>query len=625
MTVFAFLFRMLACITICYATTTLADQPEGDHVLSRDIYRDATGRTSLSEIINAPFTPSQEIFAGGYTSDVVWMRLLVQPALYGGPQVLRILPAYLNEITLYEPDDNQPGGWRASTTGNGTPWRTRPMATISLGFPINPATPTTYYLRLRTDSNSMLQVQALTVNEASRSEVVDMLWQGLYLALILGVAFWAIHDYWQTRDRIIRIFIGVYLVFPLYILAILGYLSPLLPEADWIPLVTSWSVTLLTLATLLFHRNLLLLFDVGQTARWLLNSLICIELIANTLLLAGHASAALALNSLVGLLAAPVLFIVALAARTEAAPGRKQLRLYYGLLCAALASFFAPVLGLSSLSAPALYGALFQGVVSALLFGSLLHARARQLVAQQLAAQQQLKLSAYELERHKHQLAEQGRFTAMLTHEIRNPLAAIRLNVDTLQQTTPPAQKHLQRIDRALHDINTLVDRCALSDHMEQGHYEVRLASIDVAWLIADWQAQHPEISRLRVIGDSGPVPVTSDPQLLAVAIANLLDNAIKYSPPDTPVEVSVRVTPAADGTENLCLDIANQPGPAGFPDGERAFEKYHRGPATSRHAGSGLGLYLVKGITEQLGGRITCLSQPDRIVFHLCLPLNLR
>lgn len=619
------LFRvLLVCLALGHATSSQAEDIGSDHVVSREVFRDTTGKMSLTEVTNASFIPSQDILAGGYTKDAVWMRLVVRPATDGSALVLRILPTYLNEITLYEPTPDRPGFWRAATTGNGTPWQERPLASISLGFPVHPAVQTTYYLRLRTASNSLLQVRALTEAEALRAEVTDMLWQGLYLALILGVAFWAIHDYWQTRDRVIRIFIGVYLVYPLYVLAILGYLAPLFPGAEWMPRLTSWSVTLLTLATLLFHRTLLLLFDIGRPARWGLNALIATDLVANGLLLLGQTSTALSLNSLVGLLGAPTLFIVALAARKDAAPGRLLLRVYYGLLCVALVSFFAPILGLSSASGRTLYGALFQGLVSALLFGNLLHARARQLVAQQAQAQQQLKLSQYQLDQHKEQLAEQGRFTAMLTHEIKNPLAAIRLNMDILQQQALPSDKRYQRIDRALEDIDTLVNRCVLSDRMEQGRYEIRPTTIDVARLIVDWQEQHPSIDRVRVAGDTTLPPVTSDPQLLAVAIANLLDNALKYSPPGSPIDINLLAVSDADGRAGIRLDVANQPGPAGFPDAELAFDKYHRGPATSRHNGFGLGLYLVKGIVERLGGRVAYLPQPDRIVFRLCLPRSL-
>lgn len=620
-TLLALLIRTLLFLAFVQVLPSQAGEAGDDHVASREIYRDTTGKLSLKDVLGAPFVAAADVFAGGYTSDAIWVRLVVRPPKGGGALVLRILPTYLNEITLYEPDPDQPGTWRTTATGNRVPWRDRPLKSISLGFPVHPVVESTYYLRLRTASSSLLEVRALTTEAASRKDVTDLLWQALYLSLIVGVVFWALHDYWLTKDRVILVFSCVYMVYLFYVLAILGYLAPIFPQTRRMPEITSWSVVLLTFTILYFHKTLLSLFDVNRPARWGLKALLGIVLVVNGLMLAGKTAVALNANSLIGLLAAPMLFFVALTARKDAAPGRLMLKVYYGLLCIALMTYFAPTLGLSSASIRTLYGALFQGMVSALLFGNLLHARARQLHDEQNRAQQAIRLNEYQLDAQKEQLAEQGRFMAMLAHELKNPLAAIRLNVDTLQQGAAPADRRYGRISRALDDIDALVERCLLSDRVEQGMYEIREGTFDVASLITEWQQQHPADDRLSVSSDPSVGTLTSDPQLLAVAIANLLDNAVKYSPPGSPIEAGLHAAPGSDGRPGIRIEISNLPGPAGFPDGERAFEKYHRGAATSRHNGTGLGLFLVKGIAERLGAEVHYQPRPDRVVFSLWLP----
>jgi len=621
---FPVLIRVLAWLAFACAVPCLAEEGDPlDHIISREVFRDETGQMPLSEVINAHFTPSKGIFAGGYTKDVVWLKFAVRPATDGAPLILRILPAYLNEITLFAPDPEQPGTWRNIATGNAIPWQARPHASISLGLPVHPAATTPYYLRLQTASNALLQFQALTTGDAAHEEVTAMLWQGLYMAIILWMVLWAFHDYWLSRDRVILIFAFTYSIYLAYVLAILGYLAPVFPNSQSMPILTFWIVTLATFASISFHRTLLLLFGVVPFARWGLNALLGTSGLAIGLLLAGETAAALKLNSLVALICAPSLFLSALTARHDALPGRFRLKVYYGFICISILGYIPSILGLATANAWSLYGALVQGLVTAVLFGNLLHARSRQLVDQQAQASLRLRLSEHEIALQKAQLAEQGQFTAMLTHGLKNPLATIRFSVDGMQQQENSAQddKRQQRIGRAIDEIDALIERCILSDRIERSNTEIRTAPVDVGQLVREWQAQHPNGERLHLASAATLPAVSSDPQLLAVTIANLLDNALKYSPPDSAVNVVLHPETDEHGATGLCLEVANQPGLAGFPDAEHAFDKYHRGQAASRENGTGLGLYIVKGIAERLGGRVGYLPQPNRIVFRLWIP----
>ena len=111
--------------------------------------------------------------------------------------------------------------------------------------------------------------------------------------------------------------------------------------------------------------------------------------------------------------------------------------------------------------------------------------------------------------------------------------------------------------------------------------------------------------------------------KLLFIALHNLLENACKYAAPDTPIALRLHATQDARGMPQMQLDIANQPGHAGWPDPEKLFDKYYRSPHGRRQAGTGLGLYLVRNLMHVMGGRIDYVPTADRVRLVLQLPMD--
>ncbi len=115
------------------------------------------------------------------------------------------------------------------------------------------------------------------------------------------------------------------------------------------------------------------------------------------------------------------------------------------------------------------------------------------------------------------------------------------------------------------------------------------------------------------------PLPVAADPHLIQIVMTQLLDNALKYSPPDSPVEIEVRTTGS-----HATITVRNEGAALDEDERERIFDKFYRGRENrGRIEGTGMGLAIARTIVESHEGEIKARNDPQgRIVFEFSLPL---
>ncbi|EME71349.1 Signal transduction histidine kinase [Paramagnetospirillum caucaseum] len=200
----------------------------------------------------------------------------------------------------------------------------------------------------------------------------------------------------------------------------------------------------------------------------------------------------------------------------------------------------------------------------------------------------------------------QRNFLAMVSHEFRMPLSIIGGAAQLLEIYTNGKQEageEVAKIDRAVHRMSDLIDVCLADDRLTSAVAALQVRRTELAPLVEDICREKAELGgaeRLRLtIGASAAA--MADPAMLRVAISNLLDNALKYSPAGSgPVLVSLDGGPA-----EARIAVADH-GP-GIPadEVERVFEKFYRSPSATGTKGAGLGLYIVKQIVESHGGRV--------------------
>ena len=137
----------------------------------------------------------------------------------------------------------------------------------------------------------------------------------------------------------------------------------------------------------------------------------------------------------------------------------------------------------------------------------------------------------------------QRRLVADASHEVRTPLTAARTNVDLLREGRLPADEAQHALDEASVELDALTR--LVSDLVELARGEERKLRIEdiqlddlVSGVVERAQARAPQV---RFVTALSPTLVQADPVLLERAVSNLLENAVKYSPPGAPIEVSVR------------------------------------------------------------------------------------
>ena len=585
-----------------------------DHIVGREVLIDPGGAMPVEEVVHAEFAPLGPILSRGFTDAAHWLRLTIRPRADGGELVLRIRPTYLDEVVLYEPDPEQV--WRVRATGDRTPVAERDSGSTRLGFRIAPAEPeTTYYVRLQTTSTSLMAVEALEPREAARRDRRTDVFNLLNLGVVLWILLWAAHEWLVRREPVIGLFTLSQLSFLAYDASIMGYLAAIVPAWASVDALTSFFVCLTPLLFLLFNRALILTFRPRRIALRILDTLIVVEAGAMALLLTGQTSTALWLNSLVALLMAPLLVGLSFAVEEDAPPGRTALRVAYGLQAVALFVSLAPVLGLVQATDWNLHALTIHGLIAAIIVFVLLYMRARKLQRTGMQAAVDLIVAREQLEMERRQRDLQDRFLAMLSHELKTPLSVIRIGVGMSKAEGEPRRL----IDSALENIDGIVDRCSYADLLDQQRLEVRRSPVDVADVLSEAAARTWAGERLRI--DAAGLPIVHcDRPLLGVMVSNLIDNALKYSREGSPVEVVARVF-EHEGRSGIAIAVESEPGRGGLPDPGRVFEKFYRAPGARSKSGSGLGLYIVRGIADLTGSDVAYDDKGGKARFRLWVP----
>lgn len=212
-------------------------------------------------------------------------------------------------------------------------------------------------------------------------------------------------------------------------------------------------------------------------------------------------------------------------------------------------------------------------------------------------------------------------FLLSVTHELKTPIAAVKLSLETLKSRKLSEEQQAQILTDALRENNRLQflsENILLATRLDQKQHHLQKETIDFSALIlAEVNRFQLTTGRLESNIQSN-LQLVGEPELLRALVSNLIENALKYSSSEEAVFVD-----AKHENNQIILSVADHGQGIAEKELPHIFEKFYRigNEETRRHKGTGLGLYIVKSILKLHEGKIDVRSnQPQGTIFTVQL-----
>jgi ABC-type nitrate/sulfonate/bicarbonate transport system substrate-binding protein/nitrogen-specific signal transduction histidine kinase len=212
---------------------------------------------------------------------------------------------------------------------------------------------------------------------------------------------------------------------------------------------------------------------------------------------------------------------------------------------------------------------------------------------------------------------------SLVAHEVRNPLATLKVHLDLLQlkQTLDTSSEtNLCAMKLALLRLETLLEKNLEQVFSTTNFFRTseHIDLITAAEKVVFSQNILCNSSRIKLLAANTLLSIKMAPEMFDTLLANLLENAIKYSPENTSIEVQLGLA-----EEFVVIEVRNRSLLPLVDDPERLIGKHQRGMADAQQPGTGVGLYLVRLIAEAHGGNVQIrVEHPDQFVVQLNLPV---
>lgn len=581
------------------------------------VLRDPDGSLSLAAVRAADaagrFAPLPGSLGAGYTREVYWLKFDIRRGHDEINWWLEILPPFLDDVQfhLVRPD----GHVVSKQGGDRHPRAQRDSDARTLLFRLEAAPgDNTAYLRVATTSSMIVVATVWRGNVLMTSSNQQYLLYGLYLGLVAAVLIFVTITWLLLRETLYLLYLGYLASILVYTGAASGLAGQFLwPEHPAITdVLVGVGVGLSIASGLAFFYRML---DLGEGPRYL-------QAIFIGTILIGTATAAAAISGHYGsviTLAQTAILVVAVSSipvvwgRLRQGSPTQQL--------AALAFFAYSALALVSALTftgfiPSNRYTMFSSQAGNLAHLFLLHAaimqRTRASEQEQQRLTKQAERALLDTERERLRRDEQDQLLSMITHEIRTPIAVIDAATQSLRlldvEPPPERQTRYDRISRSVRRLGMLLELAL--NRVRPGNSGEHDRHCDLIEMSCDvvGQLEPQGNQQINVWMALETAPTRGNPDLLRFVLINLLDNACKYSPAHSLVDIEVFAA-TRDGRDGYCWVVSDR-GPGVAPAERTAiFEKYYRGGEESATAGLGLGLYIARSIVVQSGGTLACID----------------
>lgn len=598
-----------------------------DLITQRSYVVDAKGTMSWSEVAQQEATPYQGVLSQGYTNAAIWLKLDITPPAGAHAEdelVLRIRPVYLDEIRLFDPLDHS---GKNRTVGDTLPFSASEFTSLAHTLVV-PAgeQPRTIWLRVKTTSTCLVNVEAMSRDEMTLSELKLHLFYFSVLAVVSVFALLGLINWVNHRDALLTVFVVRQIYFLVYTMVLFGihrYVFAHVPSLN-LDAMHSWIVISATALSLLFEYRFLKEYAPPLWVRFILKSLMYWSATTFVLMFLGYTMVALRATMLLNMVSVVTLLFVAAmfidqtqieASKNKVLLGKRIVVGYYFSINVVLAFGLLPLMGLVKGNEFAVNTLIFYTLCSGLIMTTLMQLRANKQKLAQTISEKKLLLSEQAVTLEKSKREEQTHLFHMLMHELKTPLSVI----DMAMMAHNDAQTTSRYVSRAVGQMKDILDRCVKADKLTEDHVDIRLSEVHLKAFMADVLVSKSELV-VHLVADESMV-ITTDAQFLSVMLGNLLDNADRYGDKSEAVQILVQRQQNAAGEQGVRITVSNRPNAAGWPDPDMVFKKYYRSAGAEAQSGTGLGLYLVRTLARLLGGDCRYVPNQKHVRFELWLP----
>lgn len=596
--------------------------------------RDPSGRFGLEDaraaFVRKEFRALPGNLAAGYVPHAYWLHLSFErlPS-QAAARWLEVMPPYLDSIQLFH--INPQGLVDQRQGGDLVPQSAKEESYRGTAFKLN-LEPGRHdiYLRLKTTS-TVVAVVSLWQPQAFETHLrYNYLGFGLYFSLILTVLVFNAVNWLVSRRTIFAVYTGYLLFNGLQWLGISGFVSEFIfPQTPLLANVTlGLSLSLSSAMTFVFISMVFELKKYHPWIRRVYQGGVVMALVTAVATPFGYYQSFLPWVFWIAVVSIGVAFWpLRRLWRTQHLWARLLVFAY--LVYAALLMFNVfGTLAVIPFSQTNTYVGMGSNIVHILVlhFTILLHYR--RIEADHTQALAKAALTDHKLELESTHREEQSQLLAMISHEIRTPIAVIdaaseslRLLDGTAPGTDDDRKRRYDRIRQAVMRMKMVMELSVVQAEDERLPFELRL--FDLTWLTYDIIELSGDEALSRVAFDSPEEDVTvqADLQLVRVALLNLLGNALKYSPADSPIRIRVQNADTAQGRGVQWVIEDQGPGIAVGTE-QTVFNKFHRGQQAEKMPGMGLGLFLVASIAARHSGRVKAENMtPHGARFSFWLP----
>ncbi len=626
----------------------LLAQPSEDLAGAVWLLEDPAGTLSIDQVrspaLQARFTPWDPARGDvnlGFSASTWWLRVRLQrspeaPAAW----ILNVPYAYNKFIDFHAP------GLPVVVTGHARPPENRPLLGPHFAFPVRlESDAQDFYFRVASHYAVSFPLVAWQIREYSRHTLFERLLQALYHGALAAMVVYAFFIWLSSRDTRFGLYAAYGSALSLGILAGNGWGGILLwPQWQAFDEVSSGVFLSLTMAALLLLARSVL-NSRSAAPVWLdrlaqggavLGAIHAGIMLAST----GHSALATWLfQGLIALGLAAIVLIGALAwgVRHTATPGRSYFLLSWGVLSVGIAAGALRMLGWLPTNTLTAYAVQISTAIEMLLLSFMLASIVREerqlglsaqarvidvLQAQESrlerAVEERTRALADSVQSERRTLSEYLRFAALVSHEFRNGMNVISAQADLLgkQASDATVQTRTQVIGQQVARLAKLTDTWLKSDQILNSSSPPSIEAIDCrAWLAQAIATQPDGYDGHQISWEVAHDAATlwADRDLLEIVLTNLLSNACRYSPAQSPIVIRIHSQRNESGATLTGLSVQDRGEGIEPLLHERIFDRYFRVRPEGGVSGIGLGLNFVRHIAEQHHGHVELKSEPGR------------